>query len=113
MLRLVRFSAGLLTQIPPRQMDENRLQARFGDRDVAQTKLGAGLDNLREKPIDTARKDSQTVRRGFGALDPCASAQLFGYEFRTFQMPQLQVDDGLRAEGVFQLLWRAKRQHPA
>src|SRR5579859_1674118 len=103
----------LLTQVPPRQMDKDRLQAGFGDRDIAQAQPRAGLDHLGQHAIRAAGEDPQPLRRNFGAGHALPKPQIRSHRFRRLKVAQLQADDRIRTVGAFQLLRRTQRQQLA
>ena len=61
-LRAVRFA-----QISPGEPDEDRLQAGFGDGEVAQAVRVAGANDLRQQAVGVVGEDEDSAGRGLHA----------------------------------------------
>jgi hypothetical protein len=57
----------LFPQVPPGQLNEDRLQARFVDDEIAQTKPFGGVNEFRNEAVSGCGDDAQTFGRRLSA----------------------------------------------
>src|ERR1039457_2045496 len=101
----------LFTQIPPREFDEYRFQTRFGNREIAQAKARSSVDQLGQKAVLRGSDHAQSIGSRLDAAHIGPGLKRCNGCIDSFVRFQFQIEDGLRTEGLLQLLRRSKRQN--
>uniref|UniRef100_E6QLA4 Uncharacterized protein n=1 Tax=mine drainage metagenome TaxID=410659 RepID=E6QLA4_9ZZZZ len=99
---------GLFTQVSPGELDEDGFEAWLVDGDVAQAKAGGGLDEFGQEAFGTGGEEAQAVVESFDVVDSGAGGEFRGERREPIRLADGELDGGLRAEGLLELLGRAK-----
>src|ERR1017187_504812 len=104
---------GLFTQVPPRQLDKDRLQAWLGDDQIAKPELAHSLHQIRKQRVGAGSCHPQSPGNRLDIGNVFARPQPGNQRFEAFLGAKLELVNRLHAEGFLQAFRRAQGQRAA